>query len=425
MTSSVTVWTSTATAHAQTRVAQLIRAAQGSEVSYDSLTLAGRNVAECRDCINDAFNRLVTMSTSDSSLHIVAVIPLFEKDSSTQIQTLYDACSAVDHRITLHIIGLAPAIRKIFDANSSSSAEADNLDKTVRLLRSLCHDAKFSLSYTLVDDYAENGTPIGFTLDSLSRYIALIQTALMSNYYAILSPALLSAHQGENLSIGISSLTFNREETTQRMLGLGFLEALDSVGINNKSVDAQKAAREAETILEGISKRYPRLFESSVRPLYMDQGVDDGRVVAQSASILDHEIAALKSEILALLTNDTMSLPEKEAVLAMILGRDNENIRGMQYEHEGTLLDDACEEPINLYVEAFNRCCLPGSSLLPVRSDYDALKKYEFNSSTFEYGESKDNGKAFNPLPEIKRLKQEIINMTAFIRDKQDEVVEL
>lgn len=420
MTSSVTVWTSTATAHARTRVAQLIRATRESELAYDSLMLAGRSVAESNIAINDAFNRLVTMTTSDSTLHIVAIIPMYEKDTAMQIQTLYDACSTVDHRITLHIIGLAPAIRKIFDANIQECAQAEDFEKSVELLRSLSREAKFSLSYTLLDDYAENGAPIGFTLESLSRYIALIQTALMSDYYSILSPALLSTHHGDNLSIGISSLTFNREEATKQMLGLGFLEALDSVGINNNEVDAQKAAREAESFLAGISKRYPRLFESSIRPLYRDKGFDEGRVVAQSSSILDQDIAELKRDILTLLTNDTLSLPEKEAVLAMILGRDNENIRGMQYEHEGTLLDDACEQPIELYVEAFNRCC-PESTLLPVRGNYEALKIYVFNPITLEYEESEENKKAFNPLPDIKRLKQNIINSTAFIRDKQDE----
>ena len=106
MTSSVTVWTSTATVHAQTLVAQIIRAARGSEMAYDSLPLAGRDVAEFRDCINDAFNRLVTMTSSDSSLHIVAVIPLFEKDSSTQIRTLYDACSPLTIKFLYTLLDL-------------------------------------------------------------------------------------------------------------------------------------------------------------------------------------------------------------------------------------------------------------------------------------------------------------------------------
>ncbi|MBD5371959.1 MAG: C1 family peptidase [Bacteroides sp.] len=423
MTSSVTVWTSTATAHAQSRVAQLIRGTRGADAAYDSLSIAGRSTSESTEMLSDAYNRLVNMTATDTTLHIVAVIPMYESEAATRIHTLYDACADIDHQISLHILGLAPAIRKIFEANATKITETETFEKNAELLRKLCRESKFSFSFTLIDDYAENGAPIGFTLESLSRYIALIQSALIADYYSILSPALLTAHQGENLSIGISSLTFNREEATRQMLGLGFLEALDSVGINNTAVDVQKAAREAEAILEGISERYPRLFENSIRPLYKDDGIDEGRVVAKAAEILDENIAALKNEILALLKDNSLSLPEKEAVMAMILGRDNESLRGMQYEHEGKLLDDACEQPIELYVEAFNRCCLhtTKSTLLPVRNDYEALKLYIFNSPFIRTENEKENEKAFNPIPFIKRLKQEIINTTAFIRDKQDE----
>ena len=293
MTSSVTVWTSTATAHAQSRVAQLIRGTRGADAAYDSLSIAGRSASESTEMLSDAYNRLVNMTATDTTLHIVAVIPMYESEAATRIQTLYDACADIDHQISLHILGLAPAIRKIFEANATKTTETETFEKNAELLRNLCREAKFSFSFTLIDDYAENGAPIGFTLESLSRYIALIQSALIADYYSILSPALLTAHQGENLSIGISSLTFNREEATRQMLGLGFLEALDSVGINNTAVDVQKAAREAEAILEGISERYPRLFENSIRPLYKDDGIDEGRVVAKAAEILVENIAAL------------------------------------------------------------------------------------------------------------------------------------
>lgn len=424
MTSSVTVWTSNSTTHAQTRVAQIIGAAREGDAAYDSISMVGKTVAECIDSLNDAFKRLVSMTMSDSTLHILAVVPMYEDNTAEQIQTIYDACSSLEHKLTLHIIGLAPGISPIFDAKADAKADADSYAKSVQQLGAMCKEAGFAMSYSLVDDFAENGAPIGFTVESLSHYIALIQSALMRDYYKILSPALLTAHTGDNLSIGVASLTFDRASVARQMLGLGFLEALDNIGINSKGVDAQKAAREAETFLAGISKRYPNLFERSIRPLYKEQEMDEGRVVAKASSILDEDIDALKNEILSLLRNDSLSLPEKEAVLAMILGRDNENIRGMQYHHEGALLDDACEQSINLYVEAFNRCC-KDSGLLPVRGDFDALKKLKWNETEKKYEESAENSLALNPLPDIKRLKQEIINTTSFIRDKQDELEEL
>lgn len=423
MSSSVTVWTSSSTAHSQSRVAQIISATRVADALYDSISVVGLSATEVIERLNDAFNRLVTMTMDDSTLHIVAVIPLYENDSKQQIQLLSDACSSFEHNFSLHILGLASGISRIFEAKRNEHAK-EAFEQSFDLLKELGKQSSFGLSFSIIDDYAASGAPIGFTLESLSRYIAVLQLSLMQDYYKILAPTLLTAHQGDNLSIGVSSLTFNRNEVAQQLLGRGFIEALDSVGINNTVVDAQKAAREAETILDGINRRYPKLYEKSIRPLYKDGGIDEGRVVADTSSIIDNDLDSLKNEILAILNNESLSLPEREAVLALILGRDNNNLSGMQYEHEGALLDDACENPIDLYVDAFNRYC-KDTHLLPIRSDYDALKDYKRNEEKEEFEECPENSNAFNPLREIKQLKQDILNYTSFIRDKQNEVISL
>ena len=421
MSSSVTIWTSSSTAHSQSRVAQIIRAARLVDAVHDTISMAGLSTLEIVENLNKVFNRSITMTMSDPTLHIVAVIPLYEENAAQHIQTLYDACTSFEHNFSLHILGLAPAISHIFETKENVQNEKEAFEKSHILLKDLGKKSSIGLSYSIIDDYAENGAPIGFTLESFSRYIATFQVALMQDYYKILSPALLTAHPGDNLAIGISALSFNREAVAQQMLGLSFLEALDNVGINNKEVDAQKAVREAESFLAGIANRYPDLYERSIKQLYKDHGIDEGQVIANASSILDEDLDNLKNEILSLLNKESLSLPEREAVLALILGRDNEYLRGMQYEHEGSLLDDACEKPIDLYVDAFNHCC-KDSKALPVRGDYEALKKFKWNESTEEFEESSENSEAFNPLSDIKRLKQEIINTTSFIRDKNDEL---
>lgn len=421
MTSSITVWTSGSTEHARSRVAQIIGATRVDGASYDSLSIVGCNAAQTAEKFNDAFNRLVSMTTTDATLHVLAVVPIYEGNSAAQIQTLHDACASLPHKITLHILGLASGISPIFEAHvPSESADVSS----VEIIKSLCAKSTVSMSYSIIDNYAENGAPIGFTIESLSRYIAVFQTVLMLNYYQILSPALVASHSTDNIAIGVSSLSFNRIKAARQLLGLGFLEALDNVGINNTKVDAQKAAHQAELFLAGIDQRYPKLFDRSIRPLYKNSGLDHGSVAANAAPIIDADLQNLKGEILSLLKSDKLSLPEKEAVLAMILGRDNENLTGIQYKHEGKLLNDVCEQPINLYVEAFNAHC-KDSHLLPVRGDFEALKKYVWNDTTERLEESPENFEAMNPLSDIKRLKQEIINSTSYIREKQEELAAL
>ncbi len=424
MNSTVTVWTSNSTALAQNRVAQLLRATRTANAAYDSISVAECTDEQATEKIEDAFHRLVSLTTSDSTLHLVAVVPLFDPDASSQMEILFEACDKVQHKISLHVIGLVDSIGSIFNQSKDQFASPDQVRSSILLLGSLTEKYSIAGSYSLIDDYAESGAPIRFTIESLARYIALQQKALMQDYYKILSPALLSTHAGDNLAIGVASLSFDREGVARQMLGLGFLEALNHVGINDSKVDAQKAVQEAEMILAGIRDRYPRLFDNRIIPLYKDENMKEGEVVAQAANILDKDILELKTDILSLLSQDDLTLPEKESVLALVLGRDNERICGMQYHHDGALLDDACEYPINLYVEAFNSYC-KGTQLLPVRGDFEALKMYVWVDEKKEYKDSPENQAALNPLDAIKQLKQDIINTAAYIRDKQNELNDL
>lgn len=421
---SLSVWTSNVTHLIEETVTKIIKSDDASDISYDAINIANFSVDEITGLLNEEFNKLVKLTMADSTLHIIAVVPCFDNNSVRQIKYLYEGCENTPHNISLHILGLASGLASLMEHGIPKNVLGKNQTDAINTLKNIGKTGKFSFSYTLIDDYASNGASIGFTIESLGYYIALIQLALTQNYYSVLSPALLSAHNGDNLSIGVSSLSFNRKSATDQLLGHGFLAALDKVGINDTNVDAQKAAHEAEMFLSNIADRYPVLYNKSIRPLYKDHGMTEGKAVAEAAEIIESDLASLRTEILNILKDDTLSLPEKEAILAMILGRDNHNLHGIQYEHEGTILDDICNDPLNLYVKAYNDYCID-SKLLPVRGDFDALKIKIWDEEKGEYKDVPENHEALNPLPEIKRLKQQILNTTSFLREKKEELENL
>ena len=84
MTSFVTVWTSPSTANVESRVARLIRASRDAGEACDSISIAGHDTPKCIELLNQAFRQLVSLSMSDSTLHIVAVIPLYEADAEDE-----------------------------------------------------------------------------------------------------------------------------------------------------------------------------------------------------------------------------------------------------------------------------------------------------------------------------------------------------
>lgn len=417
----LSIWTSNDTLLLQNLTDGFVRGNKDAAKSFDSVDIQDLDTDDIVSLLNREFSNLVNVTMEDATMHIIAVMPCFVDSPTDKISLLLEACKRLEHKITLHILGLSRGIAKILDCGLSDNQLSVNQKISESFLKEESTNPEFGYSYTLIDDYASNGAAIGFSLESLANYIATIEIALSQDYYSILSPALLGAHRNDNLALGISSLSFPKKDTVKQLLGMGFLAALGNVGINNTEVDAQKAAHEAETILADIESRYPQLYDKAIRPLYRDKGMDEGKAVAEASDIINKNLETLNQEIVKLLADQNFSFPEKEAILALILGRDNANLHGMQYEHESTIIDDACEDPINQYVDAYNKYCID-SGLLPTRGEFEALKLKKWNPLEEKFEDSPQNNEALNPLPEIKRLKQQILNTTAFIREKREEL---
>lgn len=427
MTPTVTVWTSSLTDTLKIGVTNAIAATPGLSAYNADIVLEGKSVPQLIVELGEAFHKMVNMTMADTSLHVIAIAPLFDPSLQAQLKTLCEACAGMPHSTTLHVMGLASGLQHLLDPAydpESAAAKAAGGDKSEEVEVLDCKKYPFDFTFSVIDDFAANGAPIRFTLKSLARYIALFEQALSISYHSILSPALVGAYTGHNITIGQSSLTFDRARFGDRLLTLGFLSALKSAGIGDVIIDAQAASFRADNMLREVGGVYEKVYDEKIRPLYKDLNVEQSGAVASAAAILDGEIEALRGHILDILSDNTLTLPEKETVLALVLGRDNERIRGMQYDQEDTLLDDVCSTCIDEYVTAFNTGCAE-SRLLPVRGDYEGLKLYRWDDDLETYVESHENARAFNPIDKIKSLKRDILNTTAYLRVKNDELAEL
>lgn len=420
----LSLWTSTITNPLEKDVSHIMSSYGDFPFAYDSVNIAGESPQKITEILNEEFGKLVKVSMSDTTLHIIAIVPCFEKEAESRFRSLGEACLKLEHNISLHVIGLGEGLTKLFETKAKVQEAKQHVEGCRRILKEYSNLPSFSFSYTLIDDYASNGASIGFTIESLARYIALIEQALGQNYYSILSPALLGSHRHDNLSIGVSSLSFPKKSAVKQLLGKGFLAALDNVGINDTEVDSQKAAHEAEMFLANIEHRYPNLYKNAIRPLFKENGMTESKAVGEASDIIKENLEEIRQDVINLLKDPDFSFPEKESILAMILGRDNANLHGIQYEHEGIILDDACNDPINLYVDAYNKYCID-SGLLPVRGDFEVLEIKEWDEAEKKWKDLPENHRALNPLPQIKKLKQQILNTTSFLREKQEELKKL
>jgi len=414
----LTLWPSGHTAMLALKAAMYVKGTPDLSDMYAELTCDGMTVSALAERIRDEHRRLIALTAPDSILHTVAVMPLYRTDVADCLDMLVGAADSLTVGVSLHVVGLR---RDLAQALNDEPDEPDVEAANIALLDRVARDGHRSFSYSIISDYASNGASFAFTLNALSAYIGVLFTTLIRDYYAVLPPMLATTNSGRNIALGMSSIRYDREEMCKFLLNRAFTSALDAAGVNRTNVDAQRAADRAQRLLEGISGRYTAFVDREIMPEACAGTLSEDQIAAHAVPLLKAEVDNIRTELSAVLTDSELTFPEREAVMALIIGRDNPRLRGIQYDHEIRLLDDACSEPVQLYINSFNAFCRP-SDILPVRGDFQALKEYVTNSDTGQISESDSNALAFDPLPDIKRLKLDILNTTELIRRKTDEL---
>lgn len=432
MTSLLTIWPSAETSVFAAKVEFLMKENGLDDSRYRTLECGEMDVRRLAAQLSAAYGALVPLDTVDPELHCVVVLPLWEDTCIDSLKKIAEAMALSANRMSVLVMGLQENLRHLFDKSLKAEsrdlpAEKVAVKANIERIDAMIGKLFPNGALILVDDYIVNGAPVGFTLGSLGNYFVVFFTALCQSYRTVVPPALTGTDAGRLLGVGISSLEFSRRRVAEFLLHRAFTAALDRVAINTATVDTQRALSKAHDLLDDIEHRYPRFYEQKILPLLRQPGAKEyGAIAAEAVPLLDKEVNEIESELNTFLHDDKLSLPEKEAILALVVGRDSSLLRGVTYADSFPLLDDAVAGPVNLYIDTFNRLGHGDSSILPVRGDIPLLKRDEETGDAATDAENKKyNSEAFDPRPQIKELKRTILDSTAFIRKKEDELAVL
>lgn len=382
---------------------------------------------DCSDVaksLDKAYRKLIPVTAIDTTLHLLAIVPLGESGAAAAVRDLAAKCAASQNRTTLHVITLGASLGELYDTPASEQTLTLQKEALREIAQMQADTSLPNFSVTSVDDFVRSGAPANFNYDSFSRWLGMLVYALVSAYYKILPAPLTGNRDARQLSMGISSVGFNRAAATEFLLRRAFIDALNGAGVGTEDVNIQVAKTAANNRLEGLDKRYSRFLENKIIKYFKDSGRTADEVVADKAKELEAEMQDIEDSVRSLIDDPKLSLLEKETVLAMIIGRDNEHLRGIQYDTESRLIDDVSSEAVMTYIDAFNKYAAD-SGLLPLRGAFPGLKKFEYDENEKKMVESSENKEAFYPLPDLKKLKKRILDHTSFIRQKADQLRQL
>lgn len=368
---------------------------------------------------------MLDLKVADPTLHLIVMVPLTSPDALRWVDEAIAAIAPLKYHVTFDLLGFQQAAMAVTDPEAAGSADNSGITGRISGLVTAVESAPFRGTVSVIDDYVASGASAGFTLPMLGELLGIFLEVMAENYGEILSPALLSAVKGKMkiLSFGLSEVKFDREEVTGRLVHRSFVAALEKAGLKEGYVNSQAVAHRAHTTLDGIEGFYDRFYNAYICD-ELRKNRDEGQLAAALVEPLKAEAEELERKLTAFMADNSLSLPEKEATLAMMLGRDNKRLRGNLYKQAVRLYDDVFTRPVKLFVEAFNTSAAD-SGLLPVRGEYATLKIPEPMDDDGTIHENPLNKVAFNPLPLIKELKSDILDLTAYIRDKEEEIASL
>ncbi len=416
----VTLWPSRSTARLMEACSRYMAEAGYGPMLYRAEGEEESSPGNLAATVASLHREMLNINVTDATLHLIVMLPLAGPDMTDWVREAIGVIAPLKHHVTFDILGFQQAAMAVIEPGGASDTIGSEVTDRIETILKIADGAPFRCSLTVVDDYVASGASAGFTEEMLAEFLGALLEVMGENYTEIFSPSLFSSARGKIMSLGLARLKFDREEVTSRLLHRSFVAALERAGVTEPYVNSQAVAHRAHKTLEGIEGFYDRFFNAHISD-ELRKNRDEGQLAAALVEPLREEVAGVERKLTGFIDDDTISLPEKEATMAMMLGRDNKRLRGNLYKQAVRLFDDVFTRPVSLFVDTFNEEAID-SGLLPVRGQYPGIKLPDTITDDGIIIENPLNAEAFNPLPLIKELKSDIMDLTAYIRDKEEEI---
>lgn len=380
---------------------------------------AGKD-APIEQTLREAFRTLIPLDSQSATLNVVAMICLFEDGCEEDVARIAKAIAQSNDRFALHVLCLQGGTAQ---ALGVSEPERKLEHARLQAIADTLARQSYRAHAIVLDDYLASGAPINFTRSLLARFIATFLRGMIESYDALFPPN-ITPEENAIMAVGLAEVRFDCKTAADYLLRTAFVTTLERAGITQEHVDIPAAALRADQALDGIEAFYEEEYGKHIVPL-LDQKRQEDEIAAIIPQRIANDTEHLGRQLTDFLSDDTLSLPEKEATFSLLMGSDNKRLTGSLYNGRVKDIDDALSVPLGIFIESYNELTVT-SGKLPARDTCKHLRLPDITEE--EDPEPKPNPRnqeAYNPLPELKQLKGQMLDQTAFLRSKTEEVEKL
>ena len=390
-----------------------------------TLTGADRQL-EIQHFFQELHQNTVTINNpgDNNSLLVSLVVPLYDADACEEAFNIIRATSSIQSRYTIMIVGLCENLGGIVSPEEFRNITADEEAKMKEIQKDMLKKfADLKLEQNPLEQIVamQNTNSDGFALNldqkSLLRILGELALICVEKYNTVFTQAGIFDREHLVTALGLSVMNLDKYYFENYLLRRAYLRVMEREDVTAKEVDLNKVAFEANACLSKHKKFFSDFYEKSITPLWR-RNIPQDSIISQSAQPLNDKFKEVSEDLTSYILSPKYSLPEKQSILAMVLGYDDSFLKGNLFTDHQLTIDNLDEEVANCFIEANNAC---------VKREPAETSDGE---DTIVYGPLGDlcadeNGYVCLPIDKLQKLRNDIRQSTNYIREKSKELDEI
>lgn len=384
----------------------------GSDTVSPTVIGDGPDATSFGHYLDTLFRDHVNVATPGTGTMLAVIyIPLYDPAALDTAKDLIRAIEANGCRYETAITGISHDLARLFADRGAPQAAADklkdNFSRAVADLAAMRQQSSKTVSFRLISDINGNGLALNLDKSAMTEIVGRLAILETTCHRSLVGSSAVAAHRRPVDAFGMAAMIFDRNYFVGYMLRKATVAVIDRAGIDIRTVSINVANARSQPAIERIRAELSAFYDTRVQPLVSAYNSDQ-EIIAKITAPLDDLFAESEKALLACLHDKSLSLPEKEAIVAMILGYDSPLFKDATITPSQLSADDLATSSLNLYVSEDKANAMHKASLVPEGANQDDYRVL---------GE--------NTIEDIKELRTKIRNTTRAIRTMSDNLAQL
>lgn len=373
--------------------------------------------------------RVVNVSPEESNrLSVCMYVPLDDESIWKRVKSIVEASADMVENIDIDLFLISPDLLHLFEPKVEDDTHEERLvlhlsneqhELSKRLVKDIVH---FKSQYSdrlkhilLMQNYNSKGYALNLDYGGFIRIVGEYALTALVAYNDIFRITTQDAEKPLSV-LGLSVLSLDRFDYVQYMLHRAYLYLMEREKVMVDEVQVNKLSLLIQDKLKDKVRIFSNIYEEHVVQMLNDN-VPHNVIAAKIDEVVLSRMDKLTEELQDYLYTDELSLPEKRATLAQLLGEDDPLLSGQQFNKEQLEMDDCSEEVMELFIDANNRLLSQTA-----RDVHETVFPEHLQLDDYAAFSDKTHEPVYFGLKELKKLRVDIRRDSEYLRKRQSEL---